>query len=456
MSYTNRKQIIFLSLLLFLFLPLFAQNQVLESVKPFSVSIPLRSLSVGINAGILNPSVIIGGSNDFANPQYTIGYGANVRYQLNHYIAFQADFLSGTLKGNQNRKAGVGRPVKSFKTNLNFAGSLSGVITLGNINWLDVENTIVPYISAGLGYSIYKVKLVKSGTTTSVLFNNGSPVTKFFVPVGIGVKINLSTQINLDIGYRMNFIDADNFDGSPYWNTTPNISSTVHKDKFSYGFVGLEFSIGNKSKPKILFDNPAARVNNNLQTQVDVLTEKVDLLTHDTDGDGIPDMYDKEPYTPIGCPVDAHGVSLDSDGDGVPDCRDSELITPTRCHPVDENGVGKCPEADCCINRIDSNKNICTVGDLPGISFKTNSILLSRDAKAILATVGLKLKSHPNCSITLFGYPATSKASKAICNKRLVSVKYYLVKTEGISKNRITTDCKVIGRNHNIVDIKAK
>src|SRR5258706_11895123 len=37
-----------------------------------------------------------------------------------------------------------------------------------------------------------------------------------------------------------------------------------------------------------------------------------------------------------------------SDGDGVPDCKDKQLITPTECQPVDADGVGKCPEPDCC------------------------------------------------------------------------------------------------------------
>ena len=66
----------------------------------------------------MNPSVVFGGSNDFANPKYTLGYGANIRYQINHYLAVQADFLRGKLKGNQDNKFGVGRPVSSFITDL--------------------------------------------------------------------------------------------------------------------------------------------------------------------------------------------------------------------------------------------------------------------------------------------------------------------------------------------------
>ena len=156
----------------------------------------------------------------------------------------------------------VRKTISSFKTDLKWAGSLSGVVTFGNVNWLSTKNTVIPYASVGLGFLHYTTKIVKAGTTNEVDYvDNVSPKNPFFVPVGAGLKFNLSRVINLDFGYRMNFVDGDNLDGSAYWNAAPGVSSTVHKDKFSYGFVGLEFALGNKSKPQMLFDNPASRVN---------------------------------------------------------------------------------------------------------------------------------------------------------------------------------------------------
>ncbi|MEO8400096.1 MAG: DUF6089 family protein [Ignavibacteriaceae bacterium] len=441
-----------------LFLPVFAQKtQVYNNVTPFSGSSQFRKFSIGINAGVMNPSLLIGGSNDFANPGYTFGYGANIRYQLNHYFALQADFLRGKLKGNQEDKNGVGRPIASFITDLNWAASLSGVITLGNVNWLSTKNKVIPYASAGLGFLGYKTKIVNAGTTNEVDYvDNLSPEHPIFVPVGLGLKINLSSLINLDLGYRMNFVDADNLDGLPYWREPANFRARTHKDKFSYGFVGLEFALGNKSKPQMLFDNPAARVNNFLQTQIDTVKANQDQMMKDSDDDGIVDKFDKEPNTPAGCPVDVHGVSRDTDGDGVPDCKDKELVTPTQCQPVDADGVGKCPDPECCKNMVMADTNKCDIGDLPSISFRGNRSSLTSDAKAMLATVGAKVKGSAECSITLTGYPAASKASQALCNKRLELIKSYLTETEGISADRIDINCEVGGGDSNTVDIKSK
>ena len=418
---------------------------------PFSGSSQFRKWSIGINVGVMNPSVVFGGSNDFSNPKYSLGYGANIRYQLNHYLGIQADYMGGNLKGDQDADAyAANRTYKSFSTDLHWAASLSGVLTFGNVNWLSPRNHVIPYASAGIGWLGY------DATTTPVApINNAVKDNPMFFPVGMGLKFSLSKLINLDLGYRMNFVDGDNLDGTAYWNTG---ASTTKKDKFSYGFVGLEFALGNQSKPQMLFDNPAARVNSFIQTQVDTVKSQLAQMTNDSDGDGVVDKFDREPNTPAGCAVDVHGVMLDTDGDGVPDCKDKELVTPTQCQPVDSVGVGKCPDPACCqaiTARLDS-ASACNLGDLPSISFRNNSNSLNSDAKAMLATVGSKMKESAACSITINGYPAASKASQARCNNRLQAIKAYLVETEGISSDRIDVNCEIGGGDANTVDIKSK
>jgi OOP family OmpA-OmpF porin len=432
--------------------------------QPFKGAKQFRKFSFGLNAGVLSPSVVIGGTNDFTNPESSFGYGANVRYQITHYLALQADVLRGNLKANQDKNISDGgppvlRPVKSFKTDLHWAATLSGQVTFGNVNWLSVKNTVVPYVSGGLGYASYSPVIVRTGTTVEEAYDGGGDIEELIVPVAVGIKVNLTRLINLDFGYRMHFVDGDNLDGSPYWFNPAG--SPLKKDKFSYGFAGLEFSLGNQRKPRLVFDNPAFRTNDILQSQITNNSSRIDSLaaaqkslTDDTDGDGVPDRFDREPNTPAGSPVDARGMALDTDGDGVPDSRDKQLVTPTECQPVDADGVGKCPEPDCCKNLTDSTAMEC-MADYPSVNFSGNSVQLSNTSRGIISTLATQLKEKPNCKIILRGYPAASKSSQSVCQRRLDAIKNRLVETEGISADRISTDCSVEGGDKNTVDVSS-
>ena len=422
-----------------------------NNIQPFSGTSMFRKFTIGVNAGVMTPSALFGGTNDFAKPQATLGYGANIGYQINHYLGLQADYLGGTLKGEQDSKAYASeRSVSSFNTKLKYALSLSGVATFGNLNFFRLKNKVLPYASVGVGFIGTSTKIVKLGSTTPTDFSQ--PLTQehpLFFPVGAGLKFNLSSLINLDLGYRMNFVDGDFLDGYSYRPT--------HHDQWSYTHVGLEFALGNQSKPQLVFDNPVARLNNNLQTQIDTVKNQVSKLSNDADGDGVADMFDKEPNTPAGCPVDSHGVSRDTDGDGVPDCKDKELVTPTQCQPVDADGVGKCPEPDCCkaIRDTLAAMNACNL-NLPSINFRGNRSSLTSDAKAMLANVASQMKNSPNCNIVVTGYPAATKASQSMCNRRTEAIKAYLTETEGISADRVEVNCMVGGGDVNTVDIQTK
>jgi OOP family OmpA-OmpF porin len=75
-------------------------------------------------------------------------------------------------------------------------------------------------------------------------------VKELVIPIGAGVKFKLSDVVALNLGYTMNFIDGDNFDGLNKRYPT--------KDKYSYGYAGLEFTLGSKSKPSLDWVNPVA------------------------------------------------------------------------------------------------------------------------------------------------------------------------------------------------------
>ncbi|MEJ7671222.1 MAG: hypothetical protein WKF59_00480 [Chitinophagaceae bacterium] len=130
-----------------------------DSIKPFSGSKGFRKLSFGLNVGTLFDGVATGGSRDYSNVEHSLGYGANLKYQIVHWFALQGDFLRGHVKGNNDKNNGLDqRPApQSFDTKIHYSGSINGVFTLGNINWLSMRSKIVPYISLGAGIVAWDV-----------------------------------------------------------------------------------------------------------------------------------------------------------------------------------------------------------------------------------------------------------------------------------------------------------
>ena len=171
------------------------------------------------------------------------------------------------------------------------------------------------------------------------------------------------------------------------------------------------------------------------------------VVLPDADGDGIPDQFDLQPNTPAGVPVDAHGRALDTDGDGVPDYKDKELLTPQKCFPVNADGVGVCPESQCCTdikkqlaeaisNHTSGGGKDCSIASLPSIVFKSGS-KLTKDAETILASAAAQLKASPTCKVKVIGYGAASKAAQQLSYDKVSTVIKQLVEKNGIAENRV-------------------
>jgi OmpA family len=370
---------------------------------------------------------------------------------------------------------------------------LQGIFTVNNIRFHKQKTGILIYGGGGVGATLYQTKvnaLDAGGAPYYALFNgqaSGTHSTRKDVlknlrdnmdktyetdaenqgprrpkigkntlkPSGTvlaGVAFKLGKRINLAIEDRWTFVKDDLLDGQRWQEQTDGDASLTRDfDSYNYASVGLNFNLGSKSVEPLWWLNPLDYAYDELMNHRHVKIPKMECP--DADGDGVCDHLDREPNTPAGCPVNTHGVTADTDGDGVPDCKDKELITPTSCQPVDADGIGKCPDPACCTSVV--VKNECAAMDYPSLSFKGNGTALSADAKAMLATVAAKLKTSPDCSITVTGYPETSKASQAVAQKRLDAVKNYLVEKEGISADRITTNAEIAGGDKNTIDIKS-
>ncbi len=380
----------------------------------------------------------------------------------------------------------------NYKTNIQDLG-LQGIFTLNNIRFHKKKTGIVIYGGGGIGASLYNTNVNALGATNApytALYNGitsgthssrksvldalkagmdktyetpaenqgprrpkiGKNTLKPSGTVLAGVAFKLGKRVNLAIEDRWTFVKDDLLEGQRWQeHAYGDAVLTRDFDSYNYASVGLNFNLGAKSTEPLWWMNPLDYAYDELMNHRNVKIPKMECP--DADGDGVCDHLDREPNTPADCPVNTHGVTADTDGDGVPDCKDKQLITPTECQPVDADGVGKCPEPECCTTG-GGLKGDCANMAYPSLSYK-GGYTLSNDAKAMLSTVAAKLKASPNCNIMLEGYPEASKASQANCQKRLDAAKRYLVETENISEDRISTNCTIGGGDKNTVDIKS-
>ena len=177
-----------------------------ESGRLFNGNRHYRTFSVGVNGGALAPAVITGGSNDFTKWKTAMGYGFYLKNQFSHHIAVQADFLRGTLKGDNSRTLADGStlesPYSSYETDLRWSASISGVVSFGNVNWFSERNAVIPYVSVGGGVANYGTTLTLADKTTIVEYKSGENTKEFVLHVGIAVRHELER------GAVQAFVDA--------------------------------------------------------------------------------------------------------------------------------------------------------------------------------------------------------------------------------------------------------
>ncbi|TBO45153.1 OmpA family protein [Pedobacter kyonggii] len=385
-----------------------------SATKVFGGRGQYRTWSIGVHGGVLMPVVAIGGSNDFNKWDANLGYGLNIRKQLGHSFGLELNGTRGKLSGTNE---GITSSVKDFETELQYAVDLRGVVNVGSIDFLRRENSVGFFLTAGAGYMAYAPKVTLSngsvidwkGKATGPADDKHDAkdyVKGFYIPVGAGVKFKVSERVNFNLGYTMNFVDADNLDGVYAKGTT--------KDKFSYGYAGLEFSLGSSAKPSLEWTNPLATMYDELKdptlrqevealkNRVSAVEKSVEDLKKDTDGDGVADQFDKCPGTPAGTAVDGSGCPLPKPA------------------PVDS---------------VSSN-----VTGFEKIGFDFNSSVLKTESYPTLDKLSSVLRENGG-KVTVNGY-ASSEGTAAynlkLSKDRANSVKTYLVNS-GVNASQVAT-----------------
>ena len=439
----------------------------------------------------------------------TIGWGVHVRKAFGYVFSMRLEYMNGTGKGlgwryteniNKNTPwmdAGYtdpyagGDPVfLNYKSKVQDL-SLQGIITLNNIRFHKSKTGFNVYAIAGIGGTIYDTKL-------DILDGNNNPYNfasipqgvykdrkdtrkaiknlldgdyetdaqsqgdrrpklfgKTFKPsgtVGLGMAFKLSNRFNLAIEDRITIVKDDLLDGQQ-WQEHPggNAALSPDYDSYNYATIGINYNLGAKSVEPLWWLNPLDYAYSEIRNPR--LMKLPKPVLDDSDGDGVTDQFDLE-QTPQGVPVDTRGVSRDTDGDGVPDYKDKELITPTQCQPVDADGVGKCPDPECCKNIAPPAGCDVKMGPLPSVTFRNNSNNLTDDAKAVLGTVASRMRNNPDCRVVVVGYCSSSKKEQQLSWDHVNKVISYLVDEQGVSADRFIFSYGNDGGDCNTVDLR--
>jgi outer membrane protein OmpA-like peptidoglycan-associated protein len=392
------------------------------------------------------------------------GFGATVslRKALNHTFSVRAG-LSGLWNAGSPNAYGVAIGQKEYKnktyqlgidvlTSLNTSSNYRGnpktnvyLVTGYSLNAAEVMYKGAPGAQSG-GYNIFYGQILPNGqnsqsgtisTFGGATVNNRKAYTLFHgINLGAGIAFKVSKKANIALEQKFTF-SAPGYDYLDAWKDGNN------NDYYSFTSARLNINLGSNAKKvePLYWLNPNNFVYSELNSPKHMKMPKVVLP--DADADGVTDQFDLEPNTPKGAPVDSHGVSKDTDGDGVPDFKDKEVLTAKSCFPVNNDGVGSCPEPACCKEIKDMMANWkpaaekeCAIGNLPSIQFKGNA-KLSKDAQATLASVAAKVNANPTCKIKVIGYGASNKSAQQLSWERVNAVIKYMVEKQGVSESRL-------------------
>lgn len=258
----------------------------------------MNSWNIGLHFGLTYPHTDISASGT-RNP----AYGLDVTKFLTHTTALQARFMRGSLSGTD-----VNRPLYQFESNIDYDISLNAFFQFGNIAFLKHNPNIAFYASIGVGVLHYTPDVYTDGGVVAlpgVYSQYAQPLveqdyestTNLVVPLGVGMKYRLSETISLNGEYSFRKTNSDKLDG--FYKL---LSSD---DNYSYFSVGATYHLGNKSKV-IEWVNPMQALYN----EMNEMNSKIELFRRDTDADGVPDYFDREPETPPGNKVYGDGTSV--------------------------------------------------------------------------------------------------------------------------------------------------
>jgi len=263
--------------------PVFSQNPVSAGFNRFSV---------GLNAGIMTPFTDIKQKDYFPKfDEMSFGGGLKLEYHFTPVFGLRGQFLMGKLDGRDDSQN------RSFETEL-WEANLSGVFSFSKLfspRW-SKNDRIDIYGILGVGMVSYRSKIYNTVTDELVnsygYTNNGqdkdSRLTDLVVPVGLGVRFNLSPRIDLGIESSFRFTQTDKLDA---------VSRIFSKyDAYNYTSVGLLIKLGKQTRSMkwaspsvVMYPGDVNRMEfiteriSEVDRRIEVIDQRLEETTYDRD-----------------------------------------------------------------------------------------------------------------------------------------------------------------------------
>lgn len=207
---------------------------------------------ISMNAQIHEVGVFLGGSNyigDVGSTTYIspdkLAFGVLYKWNKSPRHAYRFSYTQSTITANDLDSKEGGRKKRGYRFDNTIRELSAGLeFNFFDFNLHESKRKITPYVFSGLSYFRYDELYITAGQTKK---DKGSG--SFAIPMILGIKTNLTTNlvVGLEVGARYTF--TDNFDGSNPKNDglkPLRFGNLNNNDWYVFSGATLTYTFGNK------------------------------------------------------------------------------------------------------------------------------------------------------------------------------------------------------------------